>query len=439
MSRDPGETTRVVIVGGGSRQWGPKLVTDLMTTPSLSDATIVLHDIDAPSLEPMTRYAAAVAHTVGANATVETTTDLGSALRGANFVVVTISTGGFTSMAHDLDVPRRYGIRQSVGDSVGPGGINRALRNVPVLVGVAREMERLCPDAWMLNITNPMTCLTRAVARETSIRVVGLCHEVVIMSWFIAVACGVPAEQIGFEITGVNHLPWITGLTIEGEDGFARLERALSERPDAKFFAPENVLKLALFERYGALAGAGDRHVAEFFPWALTEESGWGKAWGIHLTSIADRERDEDGYRNALFDVADRGAEPPTWSSGEMVAPLIDSLVTGTRRELPVNLPNRGQAPYLPSDVVVETMGIVDGDGVRGRDEVVPPDACAEWIRRHVAVQELTVQAALTGNRADARAAMALDPLCGRVDLRSIEAMTDELLAATAAWLPQFV
>src|SRR5204863_1136262 len=150
---------RIVIVGGGSRQWGPKLVTDLLTPPSLTHATIVLHDIDAASLEPMVRYAGIVADRVQSTASIEATADLAVALRGADYVVVTISTGGFASMAYDLEIPARYGIRQSVGDSVGPGGINRALRNVPVLLAIAREMERLCPKAWLLNLTNPMTCL----------------------------------------------------------------------------------------------------------------------------------------------------------------------------------------------------------------------------------------------------------------------------------------
>ncbi len=430
---------RIVIVGGGSRQWGPKLVTDILTMPSLAASTIVLHDIDDESLESMHRYASVVSEVVGAHATIETTTDRGAALRGADYVVVTISTGGFASMAHDLSVPARYGIRQSVGDSVGPGGLSRSLRNIPVLVDIARDMERLCPDAWLLNITNPMTCLTRAVARETSIKVVGLCHEVVIMSWFIAIACGVPAEDLDFAITGVNHLPWITELSVAGDDGFATLRRAIAERPDARWFADEHALKLALLDRTGAFAGAGDRHVAEFFPWVLTEASGWGEQWGIRLTTIADRERDEQRYRQEMVDVLDNGKAAPTWPSGEMVAPVIDSLVTGTQRTLPLNQPNTGQAPYLPRDVVVETMCTVDGDGVRGRDAIVPPPMCAAWIRRHVDVQELTVEAAITGDHAAVHEAMALDPLCGRIDLAAIDAMTDELLAATARWLPQFV
>src|SRR5262249_43441805 len=152
--------------------------------------------------------------------------------------------------------------------------------------------------------------------------------------------CGVQADDIDFSITGVNHLPWITDLSIHGEDGFELLLRSLAERPEAKWFADEHALKLALYERHGALPGAGDRHVAEFFPWVLTPESSWGKSWGIPLTSIADREREEARFRQAMVDVADGDKDAPTWASGEMVAPLIDSLVTGERRDLPVNIPN---------------------------------------------------------------------------------------------------
>ncbi|HEV3225245.1 MAG TPA: hypothetical protein VGZ52_00350 [Acidimicrobiales bacterium] len=429
---------RIVIVGGGSRQWGPKLTTDIITTPSLADANIVLHDIDNDSLALMGSYCERINRELGARATIEATTDRRAALDGADFVAVTISTGGFASMTHDLEIPARYGVRQSVGDTCGPGGISRSLRNIPVLLDIARDMEAACPDAWLLNLTNPMTCLTRAINKETSIKAVGLCHEVVIMSWLVAMALGVPADEVGFTVTGVNHLPWITDLTVSGADGFEALRAVIADRSDAAWFAEDHQLKMAMLDRYGALPGAGDRHVAEFFPWVLTEEADWGKSWGVSLTSIADRERDEAAYRTEIHKIIDGDAPVPAWQSGEMVAPIIDSLTTGTRRELPLNLPNSGQTPYLPDDVVVETMCVVDSLGIRGRDAVQPPAPCAEWTRRHVAVQELTVQAAVTGDRELARTAMALDPLGGRIDLRSIESMTDELLAATAPWLPQF-
>jgi alpha-galactosidase len=370
-------------------------------------------------------------------------------------VVVTISTGGFTSMAADLDVPARYGISQSVGDTVGPGGINRSLRNIPVLTAIARDMEDCCPEAWLLNITNPMTCLTRAAARETAVKTVGLCHEVGNYCLDVAIAFGQRWEDVRPTITGVNHFPVVTALDVAGADGLALLADLVDEvgglpslapapgqepaDPFSKLdFARRHLLSLTLFDRWGALPAAGDRHLAEFLPSVLTEQSGWGAAWGIELTPISQREEHQQGYIHDVDTILAGSQELPTWASGELVAPVIDSLLTGTRREVPLNLPNRGQCPDLPSDAVVEAICVVDEDGMRGRDEARAPAPLAEVLRRHVATQELTVEAAVTGDRALVRAAMALDPLAGRGDLRDTEAMADELLEATSAWLPQF-
>ncbi|MGH9016676.1 MAG: hypothetical protein ACRDY1_02905 [Acidimicrobiales bacterium] len=446
---------QVTIIGGGSYQWSPKLITDLLAVAPLADMHLVLEDIDPDPLEKMEAYARLANDKMGTKITVDSTTDQRRALDGADFVIVTISTGGFDSMALDIDVPARHGIKQSVGDSVGPGGISRSLRNIPILVGIGRDMEQGCPDAWMLNITNPMTCLTRSVCRETRIKTVGLCHEVGNFCMDVAIALGRPHTAIRPTVMGVNHFPVITALDVDGADGFDLLRQlvddlggleALRPRPDRPAaepftkadFGQRHALKLTLLDRYGALPGAGDRHVAEFIPSALTEASGWGSSWGIELTPMERRIEDQAEFVAEVDAVLAGTGTLQTWDSGEIVAPVIDSLLTGTHRELPVNLPNAGQCPDLPADVVVESMCIIDGDGMRGRDAPHAPPAITEWVRRQVAVQELTVEAAVSGDRRAALEAFALDPLAGRGDLRDVEAMADELLAATARWLPQF-
>jgi alpha-galactosidase/6-phospho-beta-glucosidase family protein len=450
---------RIVIIGGGSYQWVPKLLIDMVNTPSLAKAELVLEDINPEPLEPMAEFVRHVVGVKGVGITVETATDQRAALAGADYVVVTISTGGFESMRCDLEIPERYGIKQSVGDSVGPGGIMRSLRNVPVLVGIARDMAELCPDAWMLNITNPMTALCRAVTRETAVKTVGLCHEMVGTQFLLSLLLDANFLDFEFELVGVNHFPIITQMLVAGDDGFERLRALLDDgAADAPVKLPAalgeaatefagsiskrdllkgNQVKLALLERFGVLPAAGDRHLVEFFPGFLTEEAAWGKRWGVDLTSIEDRERDAASYKGE-FETLRAASEIPTMPSGEMVAPMIDAFIRNKPRALPLNLPNAGQAPDLPPNVVVEAMCVADGNGLRGRDEPRLPPALAEWIRRIVAAQEATVEAAVSGRRDKAVEAMLLDPLAGRIDFERLEQMTDDMLAATKQWLPQF-
>ena len=444
---------RITVIGGGSHQWVPKLVTDVANTPTLHGAELVLEDIDAARLPRMAAYVEHVARVRGIPLSVRYTSDQRAALDGADYVVVTISTGGFDSMRHDLDVPARYGIRQSVGDTVGPGGIARCLRNVPVLVGIARDMEGVCPDAWLLNLTNPMTTLCRAVTRETTIRTVGLCHEVTITRFLLCLLLSASFDEVNPTVVGVNHLPVITALDLHGDDGLARLRALLGD--EAALAQPlgfslgdgraatkgilleEHRVKLELFQRFGVLPGAGDRHLVEFFAGFLTEAAGWGKRWGVKLTPIEDREADERGYV-AELDAELASDEISSFPSGEMVAPLIDSLIRDVPQTFPLNLPNRGQAPDLPDGVVVETMCVADGSGVRPGPPASLPPGLAEHVRRVSASQELCVEAALRGDRNLVFSAMLEDPLAGRLDYDQLDALTTDLLDATRSWLPQF-
>jgi alpha-galactosidase len=450
--------TQVTIVGGGSYQWAPELMADLFGTPALAGMHLVLEDIDPAPLPKMEALAYKLNEAMGAKATVATTTDLGRALDGADFVIVCISTGGFRSMAVDLDVPAAHGITQTVGDTVGPGGINRALRNVPVLVGIGKAMEEHCPDAWMFNITNPMTCLTRSVCRETSIKTVGLCHEVGNFCMDLAIALGRPAEAVSCSVTGINHFPVLTALEVDGADGFDVLRKLVDEvgglesltpyegRPKADpftklDFAQRHVFKLTLLDRWGTFPAAGDRHIAEFVAFALTPESRWGAVYNIGLSPISRREEHQAQYVADVDDWLAGTKDLQTWQSGELPSPMLQAMLTGEPFEAPVNIPNTGQGVGLPTDAVLESICVIDGparDGIRGRDRGVLPRPYDEIVRRHVATQELTVEAAVRGDRRLAEEAFTLDPLAGRGDLRDMEVMVDELLAGTAEWLPRF-
>jgi alpha-galactosidase len=416
---------------------------------------LVLEDINPAPLPKMEALAHKLNDALQSQATIATTTDQRASLEGADFVLVCISTGAFRSMAVDLDVPASYGITQTVGDTVGPGGINRALRNIPVLVGIARDMEQICPDAWLFNITNPMTTLTRSVCRETSIKTVGLCHEVGNFCMDLAIALGRPMEAVTPSVTGINHFPVLTSLDVDGSDGFDILRDLVDEvgglaslapypgRPEAEVFskldfAQRHLLKLTLLDRWGTFPAAGDRHIAEFLSFALTAESNWGAAYNIELSPISKREK------NAAEDIANVDGwlagtkDLQTWQSGELPSPMIEAMLTDVPFEAPVNIPNAGQAPGLPADVVLESICVIDGSGIRGRDVSVLPAPYDEIVRRQVATQELTVEAALKGDRTLAALAFELDPLAGRGDLGQTEAMIDGLLAGTAEWLPQF-
>jgi alpha-galactosidase/6-phospho-beta-glucosidase family protein len=436
---------KVTIIGGGSFQWVPNLVCDLLRTDALDGLDLALVDIDPRPLDPMAQWVRTAAEGYGRRVTVSTTTDRRAALAGSDAVVVTISTGGFASMAQDLAVPERFGFRQSVGDSVGPGGINRAVRNIPVLVGIARDMKQLCPDAWMLNITNPMTVLTRAVRKATGIKAVGLCHEITHVRWEVALLAQCGFEDTRPELVGVNHFPLVTKMPAGDRDGFEILRSVAdgsfvdppwaNEHTSAESFRRRNQVKLWFFDRYGVLPAAGDRHLVEFVPGFLTPETSWGADWGVHLTTIADRERDQGAYVERLDKLLTGAEAAPQHDSGELVAPFLDSLVTGTSRRMPLNLPNVGQAPQLGLDAIVESMAVVDADGPHVENPVTAPAPLAELLRRVSVAQEHVVEAVLTADLDGLRDAHALDPFAGRGDQRDRDRMVLELLQATADWL----
>jgi len=431
---------RIAFIGGGSVQWTPKLVADMARTKTLAGADLVLHDIDAEALELLTRASQRIVRQVGGNLHVTATTSRAESLRGADFVILCVGIGGLEAMRHDLEIPERYGIYQPVGDTVGPGGLARGLRHIPFAVQVAREMEELCPQAWLLNLTNPMTTICRAVTRATKIRTIGLCHEVDGFRRHLAQLWEVDPEAISLEIAGINHLPVILRFSLGGADGSARLRAWLAEHSPFEFvdqhipevsdvFLDRLAVKLSLFAELGVLFGAGDRHVAEFFAGFLSEASERGQRYGIVLTTIEHR-LELARQRRAWVErfVAGEPAELPF--SGEQMAPVMAALAGGPPGRFIVNVPNVGQIDNLPRSAVVESLAMVDALGVHPLAVGDLPPAAYGVLAPHVARQELIVEAALTGQREPALAALATDPLLP--DPAMARPLLAELLAANA-------
>jgi len=436
--------TRICFIGGGSYNWMPKLLGDLALTPDLS-GEIVLHDISTAALEDIQRYGRKVIAHTGARFTIDTTTNLDEGLRGAEFVVVTITTGGLDTMAIDIDLPKKYGIYQSVGDTVGPGGLSRALRNVPVMAEIARTMGRVCPEAWMLNLTNPMTVLTRVVGMVSSIRVVGLCHELMGVRAALMRIFGGSVTDYEVRVAGVNHLIWLLDLKIRGQDGFSMLREHLSSGgalpvlPDQgnwhDNFLDRWRVKMQLFDLYGALPAAGDRHLAEFFPYFLTPESDYGAEVGVGLTTIQNRKDQVAGARERVHE-AIGGDLPPIEHSPEATADIVSAVANGRSVRTIVNLPNTGQIDNLPRGAVVETLAELGAAGAVPLTVGALPLGVLSTLQPHVVNQELIAQAALTGDRQLALQAMVNDPLVA--DLKTAQALLGELIEAHASHLPQF-
>jgi alpha-galactosidase len=437
---------KIALVGGGSYQWGPKIILDVALKPELRRGTLVLHDINAEALDDMFDWGEKALNQADADLLLEKTLRVEDALEGADFVVLSISTGGLDATALDLEIPAQYGVVQTVGDTVGPGGHFRALRNIPVVVEIARTMERLCPDAVLLNLTNPLTALTRAVTKATSIRAVGLCHELFSTLGMLSKMFDAPEEAINVRVAGVNHFIWVTDVSVRGrdvtEDAFCRIsggearEIALADAAgDTDPFVNTWGFRTELCGLYGHLPAAGDRHLCEFVPGYLSDEKERERL-DLRVTTVdVRRERlaaDRESVRRMV-----RGDEPiPTGPSREEISDIMAAVWTGEDSVNIVNLPNAGQVRDLPLGAVVETYGALNGTGASGIvfGELPPP--VAALVHPHVFNQEATVQAGLTGDRDLAFRTFVNDPLvASQADAR---ALFDEMFEAHSAYLPQF-
>lgn len=427
--------TRIVLVGAGSVEFTRNLLGDILAYPELRDATIALHDIDADRLATAERMARWTAGALGASPRLEAHLDRRAALAAADFVIDTIQVGGARATEIDFAVPRRYGLEYTINDTINVGGVVRGLRTIPVVLGIVRDMEELCPDAWFLNYTNPMSMLVWAVSERSQIRQIGLCHSVYWTIRALADYVDVPFEEIDHLTAGVNHLAFVLRLERDGENLYPRLEAAIAEGriPDEDLVRPE------LYRRLGYYPTESSEHHAEYNPWFIPKGlvERYRIPIGEYLRRVAGNLDEYEETKRRL----DAGEPFEIERSGEYAAVIIHSIVTGKLARIVGNVPNRGVLiPNLAADACVEVPCLVDALGPQPVAVGSLPLQLAAYIHPAVDAQALTVRASLDHNREAIYHAVMQDPLVqARLTLDETWRMTDELLAAEAEWLPSWL
>jgi len=435
---------KIAFIGAGSFGFTRKLVRDVLTFPLLENATLSLMDIDADHLDFARRAVQKIVDLGNYPAKVEATLDREEALRDADYVVVTILAGGLDVWRRDIEIPKKYGIDINIGDTRGPSGIFRALRTIPVMLDIGRDMERLCPDATMLNYTNPMVMLCRALQRETSIKVTGLCHSVQGTAEMLARWIGAPMEEITYTCAGINHMAWYLKYEWNGKDAYPLIHKAITERPEVyNEEQVRNEMYLAL--DYYPTESSG--HHSEYNWWFrkrpdliekyCTHGTGWNP--GEYGYIIKEREKRIDAWRadTEKWLAADTPIELER--GHEYAAYIMNALAGGEPFEYNGNVANTGLITNLPQNACVEVPVWASRKGLTPVYVGELPPQVAALTGLTSITEEMAVEGCLSGNPRLIYQAIAHDPLTASVlSLAEIRTMVNEMFAQNRGYLPTF-
>ncbi|MGN6744033.1 MAG: hypothetical protein ACTHJL_12175 [Amnibacterium sp.] len=443
MSRSP----VVVLIGAGSTVFTPGLLHDLAASAPFADAEVRLVDVATEAAETMAALGRRIAAEAGSRMRVEAVPDRRAALAGARIVATTIAVGSAEAWHRDLEIPAAHGVLQTVGDTAGPGGALRALRHVPELLAIARDVADVAPDALLINYSNPLTANVRAITKHTPVTAIGLCHGTMHTRAALAAELGVDPSAVTATFAGLNHLCWLLDLRTPDEDLYPRLRRLVAERAggaDAPAHRGESLaapVSADLLRTFGLYPAPGDRHVSEFFGDYLHAGADGDLVWGLQPGLDDTREYiDEKGRLWDSLRAQASGREPlaPTRNqeAERLVAIAAAVLSTGSRVELAVNLPNRGLIPGLPASAVVEVPAVVSAAGVSGVAVGDLPPGITALLTARALQQDLLVDAAVRGSRELALQALTLDPLVP--DSGTAAAILDDAVAVDPERLGRF-
>ena len=426
--------TKIAMIGAGSVVFVKNLLTDILSLPALKGCEVALHDIDAERLETAGMMARWTSGQFDAQAVVTEHSDRRRCVEGADFVINMVQIGMHAATLLDFDIPRRHGLKQTIADTVGIGGIFRGLRTIPFMLDLVRDMRAVCPGALLLNYTNPMSILTWAVYRAfPEQRVVGLCHNVQHTARDLASYLGVERSRLSYDCAGINHMTWFMRLEIDGKDAYPRLHRAANS---PEIYARDKI-RFELLQQLGRFVSESSEHTAEYTPYFLRRDDQIAE-FDVPVDDYIHRsERNLQRYAETRHKLL-AGESFPLERSDEYGASIISGMVTNEPQLIYGNVRNTRLIWNLPEDCCVEVPVIVDRNGLRACHVGALPPELAAHCAPHVFVQDLTVRAAIEGDRDAVYQAAMLDRHAASVlSLREIRALVDELIEAHGTAMPQ--
>ena len=430
---------KIAMIGAGSIVFCKTLFKDIVATPSLRESEFVFMSRTMPKLERIKNYADRVIADNQLKASTSVTLDRREALKDADYVIAMLQIGGVEAFGKDYEIPLKHGVDQCIGDTLGPGGVFRALRTIPVMMELAEEMRALCPEAYLLNYVNPMAAVCWGLGKIPDIRFVGLCHGVQTTLDLIAGYVGLPKEEIDYLAAGINHMGWFLKLAHKGEDLYPKF-KALCEQPE--YYINEKV-RIEAMRHFGYFMTESTGHLSEYLPWFRSskraldlycDEPSFGGESGAYYQwcqLIAEKLEKVDMLAEEPTDISKRSVEYCSY--------ILEALETGQPFKFQGNVRNDGYITNLPQGCCTEVPVYADKQGLHPLVIGDLPPALAACNRTNVNVQELAVEAAISGDPELAMAACALDPLTSAcLTLKETREMVAEMLEAEAQWLPQF-
>ena len=432
---------KITFMGAGSTVFAKNVLGDSMCTPALEDSVIALYDIDPKRLEESHLMLSAINSNLGSKAKLETYCGVErrkDALRGADYVVNAIQVGLYEPCTViDFEVPKKYGLRQTIGDTLGIGGIFRALRTIPVMFDFARDMEEVCPDAWFLNYTNPMAMLSGAMQRYTGIHTVGLCHSVQVCAPTLMKHAGMEYDEtVQYKIAGINHQAWLLEISRNGEDLYPEIKRrcaAITEKHG-------DMVRLEIMKRFGYYVTESSEHSAEYMPYFIKDKyPELIERFNIPLDEYPRRCISQIEKWEKQRDELTKDPHLTHTRSNEYASRIMEAMETNQAYKFGGNVLNTGLITNLPQNACVEVACIADASGVTPTYVGDLPEVCAAMNRTNINVQLLTIQAAVTRKKDYIYQAAMMDPHCqSELSIDDIVALCDDLIEAHAGWLPEY-